>query len=243
MIHPDLKEFSALARKHTLVPVVKSISADLLTPVSAFHAVAKKEPYSFLLESVEGGEKIGRYTFLGFRPYMRMQSRAGEVEIIRGRQRKKFRGNPFETLRDLLREHTPAQIAGAPPFTAGAVGFFSYDAVRQLEKIPDQARNDTNFPDAAFMFYDRLLAFDHVRQQIHIIAAADMRNENPRRAYERALADIARIEKQLARGVTSGQIKVALKNSGKRVPKIRATTSAADYKKSVKRAKEYIAAG
>jgi anthranilate synthase component 1 len=121
---PDFKEFSRLARSATLVPVVKSVSADLLTPVSAFLAIAEKEPHAFLLESVERGEQIGRYTFLGARPYMRVRARGSMIEIERGRRRERHEGSVFEFVKLLLNEHQPAAIPGLPPFTAGAVGIF-----------------------------------------------------------------------------------------------------------------------
>src|SRR5450631_4102019 len=138
MLRPDYKEFSRLAREATLVPVVKSITADLLTPVSAFLAIAANEPEAFLLESVERGEQIGRYTFLGARPYMVVQAREGTVEIERGRKREVVQDNIFQVVKRLLREHRPASVPGLPPFTAGAVGYFAYDVVRQLEKIGDR---------------------------------------------------------------------------------------------------------
>ena len=134
MMNPDFKEFSRLARSATLVPVVKSVSADLLTPVSAFLTIAEREPHAFLLESNERGEQIGRYTFLGARPYMRLRARGPAIEIERGRHRERHEGSVFEFVKLLLSEHRPATIPGLPPFTAGAVGYFSYDAVRQLEK-------------------------------------------------------------------------------------------------------------
>src|SRR5258706_13940841 len=129
MPNPEFKEFSRLARSATLVPVVKSVSADLLTPVSAFFAIAEKGPHAFLLESNERGEQVGRYTFLGARPYMRVRAQAGEVEIERGRRREMHPGNIFQAVKELLREHRPASVPGLPPFTAGAVGYFSYDVV------------------------------------------------------------------------------------------------------------------
>jgi anthranilate synthase component 1 len=148
MTNPPLKEFLHLARSATLVPVVKSVSADLLTPVSAFLAVAANEPYAFLLESVERGEQIGRYTFLGARPYMRLRARGSTIEIERGRRRReRHEGSVFEFVKLLLGEHQPAAVAGLPPFTAGAVGYFSYDAVRQLEKIGEYAKDDLSLPD------------------------------------------------------------------------------------------------
>src|SRR6201996_1975794 len=99
MVNLEFKEFSRLARSATLVPVVKSVSADLLTPVSAFLAIAEKEPHAFLLESVERGEQIGRYTFLGARPYMRVKARQGTVEIERGRRREVVQENIFQVVK------------------------------------------------------------------------------------------------------------------------------------------------
>src|SRR5207302_4068207 len=102
MVRPEYKEFARLAREFTLVPVVKSVSADLLTPVSAFLAIAAKEPHAFLLESNERGEQIGRYTFLGARPYMRLRARGSTIEIERGRRRERHEGDVFEFVKLLL---------------------------------------------------------------------------------------------------------------------------------------------
>ena len=175
MLRPDYKEFSRLAGEATLVPVVKSVAADLLTPVSAFLAIAANEPDAFLLESVERGEQIGRYTFLGARPYMQVRARGGDIEVQRGKKKEKRRGSAIQVIKELLRQHRPATVPGLPPFTAGAVGYFAYDAVRQLENIGEHAKDDFSLPDCVLMFFDRLLAFDHLRHQIHIIATADVR--------------------------------------------------------------------
>jgi anthranilate synthase component I len=244
MLQPDFKQFSALAHEATLVPVVKSVSADLLTPVSAFLAIAEKEPHAFLLESIERGEQIGRYTFLGANPYMRVRAREGVIEIERGRKREilKGKGNIFQVVKRLLREHRPANMPGLPPFTAGAVGYFSYDVVRQLEKIGDHAKDDLHLPDAEMMFFDRLLAFDHLRHQIHIVAAADVSRESPRRAYDRAVRDIAVIERKLARGLTPAMWRKAAKSKTGKL-KVHAGTECKQFLRSVERCKEYIAAG
>src|SRR5579872_7033816 len=239
MLQPDFKEFSRLAREATLVPVVKSVSADLLTPVSAFLAIAQNEPHAFLLESVERGEQIGRYTFLGVRPYMRVRAHEGTVEIERGRKREVVHENVFQVVKRLLHEHRPANVPGLPPFTAGAVGYFAYDVVRQLERIGDHAKDDLLLPDAELMFFDRLLAFDHLRHQIHILAAADVTRESPRRAYDRALADIAVLEKKLSAGLGPSVWK---KNEQKPKPrlKVHSGTSRRRYVQMVNRAKQYI---
>ncbi|HVP51040.1 MAG TPA: anthranilate synthase component I [Terriglobales bacterium] len=240
MVRPDYKEFARLAREATLVPVTKSVTADLQTPVSAFLAIAGRERRTFLLESVEGGEKIGRYTFLGARPYMVITARDRQITIERGNERRKFEGSIFEVLRDLLGQHRPAHVEGLPPFTSGAVGFFAYDVVRQLEKLPPRARIDARVPDCVMMFFDRLLAFDHLRHQIQLIAAADLTRESPRAAYERAVHDLAALEKRLAAGVRPRDSRAARKAGPL---KIKPVTSRQQYMESVRRAKEYIAAG
>jgi anthranilate synthase component I len=242
MLRPDYKEFARLAREATLVPVAKSVAADLLTPVSAFLAVAAKEPDACLLESVERGEQIGRFTFVGARPYMQIRARGEEITIQRGKRKQTFSGSIFEVLKEQLRKHRPASVPGLPPFTGGAVGYFAYDVVRNLENIGEHAKDDLSIPDCILMFFDRLLAFDHLRHQIHIIAMADVSSESPRRAYDRAVADIAVLEKKLERGLRPLHWKTV---PAKKNPKLKLHTGT-DQKKFqqiVNRAKEYIAAG
>jgi anthranilate synthase component 1 len=242
MLQPDFKEFSRLSREATLVPVVKSVSADLLTPVSAFLAIAQKQSHAFLLESIERGEQIGRYTFLGVAPYMRVTAHKGKVQIDRRRKRELVNGSIFQVVKRLLREHSVATVPGLPPFTAGAVGYFAYDVVRQLENIGEHAKDDLSVPDAELMFFDRLLAFDHLRHQIHIMAAADVSRENPRRAYDRALRDIAALERTLAAGLSPALWRKTAKPKTRKL-KIHAGTRRDVYLRNVERCKEYIAAG
>jgi anthranilate synthase component I len=240
MLHPDFKEFSRLSRTATLVPVVKSISADLLTPVSAFLAIAAGEPDAFLLESVEGGERIGRYTFLGVRPFLRLETRGSEIKIERGPKIERRTGDVFQVIKELLRQHRPATMEGLPPFTAGAVGYCAYDIVRRLEKIGVHAEDDLDVPDCVLMFFDRVLAFDHLHHQIHIVASVDVSASATRADYERAVADLARIEKKLAAGWKPAYwCKAAPKSKFT----VRARTPKAKFLESVRQAKEYIAAG
>src|SRR5438270_6028394 len=238
MLRPQLKEFADLARSATLVPVVKTIMADLLTPVSAFLTISAGEQESLLLESVEGGERIGRYTFLGVHPYMVLEARGEQITVRRGRNVERSQGKIFETLAQLLREHKPATLPDLPPFNCGAVGFISYDAVRQLEKLPSAARDDLKVPDCLLMFFDRVLAFDHLRKQIHIIAVADVREDPPKAAYEKALRDIAALERKLARGVPHRRVRPRKENY-----KLKETTGRSTFLKSILKAKEYIQAG
>ena len=130
-----------------------------------------------------------------------MRARGGDITVQRGKRTEKRQGNAIQVIKELLRQHRPAAVPGLPPFTAGAVGYFAYDAVRQLENIGEHAKDDFSLPDCILMFFDRLLAFDHLRHQIHIIATADVSRESPRRAYDRAAKDIAILEKKLAAGL------------------------------------------
>ena len=246
MVRPDFEEFSRLARAGaTLIPVAKTVSADLLTPVSAFLAIAASEPDAFLLESVEGGEKVGRYTFLGARPYMTLRARDGRVEITGGKAKQVRTGNPLKVLRELLHQHSVPQIPDLPPFTAGAVGFFAYDFVRQLEPIPTSARDDLKLPDCCLLFFDQVLVFDHVRHQIQIVCTADVRGSNSnrdlKRIYDRARLAIGRLEKKLAGGLRKRQLRPHKAARG--ALKVRSLVPRDRFIRDVERAKEYIAAG
>jgi anthranilate synthase component 1 len=241
MLFPVYPEFASLARTATLIPVAKTVPADLRTPVSAFLSIASTEPNAFLLESVEGGEKVGRYTFLGARPYMILRSRGGHITLEQNGKRQDLQGNVFKILERLLHEHRPAHVAGLPPFTAGAVGFFAHDAVRQLEKLPTLAKDDLNIPDCALMFFNRLLAFDHVRHEIYIMATADVREVSPRRAYDQAVRDIERIEKQLAAPLPAKYLRTPKPKTGKLQTKI--SVSKDRFLRTVEKVKEYIMAG
>ena len=186
-IHPSRKEFLALAKAHTLVPVYRTLIADLETPVSAFLRAAWPERECFLLESVEGGEQVGRYTFIGINPYKRIVARGRRIAITEGKRTTQIEGDIFAVLRDALGGHKPARLAGMPPFTAGAVGFFAYDAVRQIERLPELAKDELGVPDACLLFFDEVLAFDHVRKQIWLMVTADVTLIAPEKAYADAV--------------------------------------------------------
>ena len=241
MLVPDFKEFSRLAQQATVIPVAKTVPADLRTPVSAFLSIAAAEPNAFLLESVEGGEKIGRYTFVGARPYMVLRARGSRLTLERGNKKQTMEGSVFKTLNGLLTEHKPAAVPGLPPFTGGAVGFFAHDAVRQLEKLPVRARDDLKIPDAVLMFFNRLLAFDHARHEIYIIVTADVREQSPTKAYEQALREIGQLEKQLAVPLPRKHLAPAKPKSGK--PKVTISSTRQHFVKTVKKIKDYIGAG
>src|SRR5216683_4145571 len=235
---PSAREFLALSRKHSLVPVYRTVTADLETPVSAFLRIAAEEPEAFLLESVEGGEHVGRYTFIGIQPYKRMVARGQQITVQEGRKTRSFVGDIFEELKRALSGHTPARLPGLPPFTAGAVGFFAYDVVRQIERLPSLAKDELGVPDACLMFFDQVLAFDHVKKEIHLMVTADLTREAREGAYERAVRRLNKMEKRLASALPVRRKKKPL---GKL--KVTARTPKAAFLKAVEKTKEYIAAG
>ena len=238
LIKPTRADFLRLARSHTLVPVYRTLTADLETPVSAFLRIAADEPECFLLESVEGGEKVGRYTFIGVRPFRKMVARGTSVRITEGKRTRTVAGDIFALLKDALSGHKPARISGLPPFTAGAVGFFAYDVVRQIEKLPSLAIDDLEMPDACFLFFDEVLAFDHVKKEILLVATADLTRLKPQAAYAQAVTRLRRLERSLARPLPRAP---RTRSRGKL--KITHRTSKKQFFSAVARTKEYIAAG
>jgi len=237
-ISPPRAEFLRLAATHTLVPVYRTLTADLETPVSAFLRLASDEPQSFLLESVEGGEKVGRYTFIGVRPYRTILARGRTIVVNERGKSRSLQGDVFALLKELLGGQKPARIAGLPPFTSGAVGFFAYDVVRQLERLPELAEDDLGIPDACLMFFDEVLAFDHVRKQIQLIVTADLSRQKPTAAYADAKERLTRLEKRLARPIPKPR-----RTSPRGKLSVTSHTLKKDFLASVARIKEYIAAG
>ncbi len=236
---PSSEQFLKLAKSHTLIPVYRTVTADLETPVSAFLRIAKEEPEAFLLESVEGGEHVGRFTFMGITPYKKMVARGRQITVEEGRRQKTFTGDIFEELKRALAGHRPARMAGLPPFTAGAVGFFAYDVVRLIERLPELAADELGVPDACLMFFDQVLAFDHVKKEILLIATADLTRGG---SYEKALVQLRRMEKRLASALPVSARKRNGRGAAGKLKMVPRTTKAA-FLKAVVKAKEYIASG
>lgn len=240
-LHPNnYEEFLKLADEGTVVPVVKRVMADLLTPVAAYLKIERLSPYSFLLESVEGGEKVARYSFLGFDPEVVVRSRGGKVTIETAAGTEETDEPMLTVLRRLSGQHLPVRFPDLPPFVCGAVGYLSYDAVRWFEKIPDSNDDVIGVDDAVMMFYSRLLAFDHVRHQIHIIANVftDGKTDGLDAMYRRAIDDIDAIEARL-----EDPIEPLPKRDASGAARVRSNMTKDAFEAAVGVAKEHIAAG
>jgi anthranilate synthase component 1 len=236
-------EFVKLAERGTFVPVVKEIMADLLTPVSAFLKIAEHSDYAFLFESVEGGEQVARYSFLGKDPFLVLRSRDGKTVIDRSGVTTES-SEPFvPALRRLMAEFRAPLVADLPRFTGGAVGFIGYDASIRFEPIlEDSWKNAAWAPghddEAGFMLFDTVLAFDHVKHRILIISNARVTSDEDLSAlYQFACAKIQFLERELERGLSQ------VAPAGRKAPAIRTNVTREVFEAGVRTIKERIAAG
>ncbi|HIK33057.1 MAG TPA: anthranilate synthase component I [Oscillatoriales cyanobacterium M59_W2019_021] len=178
MIFPDFSEFSALAQQGNFVPVYQEWVADLDTPVSAWYKVCAGQPYSFLLESVEGGENVGRYSFLGCDPLWVLSARGNTTtQTYRDGRVEEFTGDPFDVLSHCLEPFHPVKLPQLPPGIGGLFGFWGYELINWIEpRVPVYPLSEEDLPDGLWMQVDRLLIFDQVRRKIWAIAYGDLRD-------------------------------------------------------------------
>jgi anthranilate synthase component 1 len=238
MYYPSFDAFKAKASQGNLIPVYREIMADLETPVAAFLKLDRGD-FSFLLESVEGGEKWGRYCFLGGEPSIVFQSKGRRVEITRDGHTEVQEGvDPLEALKQLMGEFHPVEVEGLPRFFGGAVGYLSYDMVRFFERLPDQTVDDLNVPDSMFMLTDTIVIFDHMLQKIKVVSNALV--DGPlEKTYQQAIAKIEQLITRLrqpppprpTRQLPAGPLTLT------------STFTKEAYEQVVERAKEYIRAG
>jgi anthranilate synthase component 1 len=229
-------DYERLSASGGVVPVYREIPADLLTPVSAFLAVSARAERAFLLESVVGGERIARYSFLGRDPVATIEAHASGVRVRGAEGTRRVAGDLLSTLRDAL-GRPAAEVPGLPRFTGGAVGYLTYDAARLFERLPDRHPQDGR-PLASFSIYHSLVAFDHVGQRLVLIADVE---PGRRAAFERGQEVLDALEEDL----------LAFRPPERRDPAAAPVADSASpdlsdsavYKDAVRRGKEYIAAG
>jgi anthranilate synthase component I len=234
-------EFRELAQRGTFVPVWKEIMADLLTPVSAFLKIAEHSDYAFLLESVEGGEHVGRYSFLGKDPFLVLRARDGKTVIERAGETTEVVDPLVPTLRKLMADFRSPYVPELPRFTGGAVGYLSYDTASWFEPVPLAAVVDgpagASDP-AGFLLFDTVLAFDHAQHRLLIIANARITgDEDLESLYQFACAKISFLEKELERTLSMSPA------AGKGTVDVTSNLTRDAFESRVRAAKEHIAAG
>jgi len=235
----SFEEFKDLAQRGTFVPVCKEIVADLLTPVSAFLKIAEDADYAFLLESVEGGEHVGRYSFLGKDPFLIVRARKGRTTLERSGVVTDSERPFIETLRRLMADFRSPFVPGLPRFTGGAVGFLGYGASSWFEPVlGDLGAGADGADDAGFMLFDTVLAFDHVQHRILIIANARITADDDLESlYQFACAKIQFLERELERNLSHARM------DGATPLHVRSNHTRERFEENVRTAKEYIAAG
>jgi anthranilate synthase component I len=237
MYYPSKQDFIKLSKKGNLIPVYREIIADTETPVSAFKKIEGE--YSYLLESVEGGENLGRYSFLGSDPILRVSSKGNSIKIITKSGTKVIKGDPINELQTVLSQYKPVKVNGLPRFHGGLVGYFSYDIVRFIEKLKSKNPDDLNIPDMQFLLTDTILAFDHVNHKISIISNV-LVEKDAARSYAQALKKIKAIEAKLSKPL-KGKSELEVKE-GKKI-KVTSNFTKAGFESVVEKAKKYIVSG
>jgi anthranilate synthase component 1 len=233
------EEFKELAQRGTFVPVCKELVADLLTPVSAFLKIAEDADYAFLLESVEGGEHVGRYSFLGKDPFLIVRARGRRTTVERAGTVTESDAPFIDTLRRLMADFRSPFVPDLPRLTGGAVGYLGYGAASWFEPVlGDLGSAEDGADDAGFMLFDTVLAFDHVQHRILIIANARVTaDENLEALYQFACAKIQFLERELERNLSVARRQRA---DG---PEVRSNHTRERFEQQVRTAKEHIAAG
>jgi len=239
---PEFAAFETLAAGVDLVPVYRRLVSDTLTPVSAYCRL-QDDANSFLFESVVGGERIGRYSFLGAGPLMQVDAFDRNVVITRsGHTERRIVDDPLQYLHDLLQGYRAPLVEGLPRFCGGAVGYAGYDTVRYTENLPNPPLDDRHLPDMSFAFYDRMVIFDHIQKTILVVAFADVRQGNLPAAYESACQRVNEVCEQLSQ--PTDELKLTdISLTGDPQLSFRSNFTREGYETAVEKCKEYIRAG
>jgi anthranilate synthase component 1 len=249
MILPDFTEFCTLAQQGNFVPVYQEWVADLETPVSAWYKVCAGQPYSFLLESVEGGENLGRYSFLGCDPLWVLEARGNRTtQTQRDASVKVFEGDPFETLTNCLKPYQPIKLPQLPPGIGGLFGFWGYELIRWVEpRVPVYPAAEDDLPDGLWMQVDNLIIFDQVKRKIWAIAYADLRDADVdlEQAYQQACDRVRSLVHKLQLPLSGKDTVLEWTPPGSATQELSYTsnTEASQFCTNVQKAKDYIRAG
>ena len=245
MYYPEEKEFEILSKKGNLIPVWREILADLETPVSAFIKLGQGK-FSYLLESVEKGEQLGRYSFLGSDPVLVFKSKGERIEIIRQGKSEILRveKDPLDALKKIMAGYKTVNSAKLPRFSGGAVGYVGYDMVRFWEEIPEKNRDDLNLPDSLFMLSHTLIIFDHLNHKIKVVSYALLDGkESPQIVYQKAKCEIDGVIRKLRQPSSLLDDEKKQRKEEEVKEKVESNVTSDIFQAKVRKAKEYIRAG
>lgn len=238
---PEFEAFRKLAKDVDLVPVYRQLTSDTLTPVQAYAKL--KGDSAFLFESVVGGEKVGRYSFLGDNPFMKIEAFANSVIVTEGDATREYiADDPLKELEELLDRYRAVHLAELPRFCGGAVGYAGYDVIRYAENLPNAPEDDRKAPDMAFAFFDRMVIFDHIRKTIMIVCHADANTDDPKAEYDRAAARVDELCQQLQETISEIQ-PADVSIGGEPTLEYESNFEQKEFEQAVENCKEYIKAG
>jgi len=239
-IKPSFSEFQQMCLRGNLIPVYQEFLADTETPVSAYLKL-KEDSYSFLLESADSGNRWGRFSFIGIKPFLRVLSRDNEVEVLTDDSRTVFQDieNPLFALRDLLKKYSPIEAEGLPSFQGGLVGYVNYDLIRKWERLPGITPLDRNMPESIFMACSIMVIFDHFSHEIKVVGFARLKDgDDPQEIYSAACLDVEETIRKL-----QGRIPDSAQEDRLSVSELASNFKKEDFEAAVRKAKEYIVAG
>lgn len=236
----NFTQFKALSESYTAIPVYRHLMADTITPVSLFLNLREDARNPFLFESVEGGENVARYSFLGQNPYQKLIFKDGKLDLQNPNGSEPQKGKLYEVLKDLVSQYKEPEIPELPRLTGGAVGYSSYDTIRLAEHLPNTPEDDLKLPDAIWAFYDEIIAFDHVKHRIILMKTVridDHENFDARQAFDEAQSALDAMQSATERNVSSSSdFAITAKT-------LESNTDKDEFCKNVLKAKEYIREG
>lgn len=237
---PSFSQFEQMARNGNLIPVYQEFLADIETPVSAY-LKARGDSYSYLLESADGGSRWGRYSFIGFKPFLSVLSRDNDVEICEGEKKVTFKDvtNPFDILKETSKRYRPVMIDDFPPFQGGLVGYVNYDLIRKWERLPEIKPFNRKLPESLFIASKNLIIFDHFKHMMKVISFAYIDEGcELEEAYVKASHEVDKTIEELAKPGRDID-----KEAGVSISELKSNFEKEDFKEAVRKAKEYIVAG
>ncbi|WNQ09278.1 anthranilate synthase component I [Paenibacillus aurantius] len=246
MYTPELQEIIRYAKTFNLIPVVRHLLADTETPIRVFQQF-HEEPRAFLLESVEGGVKWARYSFIGTDPFLMIRGKNGAIEVTKGSETKVHHEKPLEVLKAYLRAYRSPSLPDMPRLTGGAVGFFGYDLLQYYENLPKHRTDDLQMNDIQFMFCDQLVVFDHFKQQLKVIANVHVppfaSDAEIAEEYNRTCARIDATIEKLRRPLAPSHLTQHTIPEEVELGEIQSNVTKEKFISNVEQAKEYIRAG
>ena len=239
---PDFETFKQLAAEHDMVPVYRQLISDTLTPVSAYCKL-QWGSHSFLFESVVGGEKVGRYSFLGSDPFLELEAFGNNVRVIDGNETREFESeDPLREIEHQLKSYRAVHLPELPRFCGGAVGYAGYDVVRYCEHLPDAPEDDRELPDMAFALYDRMVIFDHINKTILVVCHPQTKDRDLEEVYQETCGRVDEICRQLQKGAADIQL-TDIAAVGEPTLEWKSNFEKEEFEAAVDKCKEYIKAG